>query len=678
MKIYTCLMFMAGMLFSCGNESGQGGNDANITITVKDDVSDVMYGDSVDFSKLIDVSSSVSGQVYTVSAESLTPDTLTIDSNSLNKGMATGVGECKAKVSVLNKSVVVTFNSHAHISSYKTTSPGELLVGDTFNLDDYVTCNVSKPNGAKGDYIATSLSTTTASIGEDGKTVTILGAGKINIKITDFTKKKVAYVAGTAVTNFQKQVSNFTSKLKNNYTVFNTINGEFVDGFGVYHTDNYTFYPYQFLLGTDYWGNKPPYQGVVSFDSGNVYSVSANYTSNEEGYVDSSSLKIVEKMAFAKDQYYCFDDFPVSVVDGMKYNKNGDDEYLTCSFTSSFNSQIFGNVMGISYSTGAIATVKANLETIFGGTSKEQTALVFTFVTSNGAEIQIAIGDVGTTSINGLPNYLADSSNEPESVSYDPIKSRIDSIVAGKNYTVTGRTYVRDSDGTELTVQQAAAKAEILHLFYYTSSAKFTENGMLRRNLQSYKGVGSGNLPDKQFTTGYMNKDGNVYEVSCEKADGDEVINGTLSLGTDPITQDGSNISSYLDNSNLISLASIPASGYDDLNMLGYDADTSTYTFNLKPKGKNGTTLLRNLCLSSVYETYPNTMFPSDIGTNDYESGYFGQGSLTLKDDGGFKFFYYVAVTSQVSSSGNIDYQMAIEIEVSDVGTTSISEYDAL
>ncbi len=679
LKKWAALVLSATLLCGCASSGGNSSSPSNLTLSEKEgNPTGVMYGDSIDFTKWIDVSSSSAGQVYSVSATSLTPDTLTIDSTNLSKAMATGVGECKAEIAVMDKKLVLSFVSYAYVSSFKITNPGEMLVGESFNLDDYVTVNVSKPVGANGEYFATSSNEETAVIGEDGKTVHIVGAGKVSIKITDFTKKRPAYLSSTAVSSFQREMKSFTSKIKNNYTVYSTYKGSFVDGFALYHTADYSFYPYQFLLGTSSWGNRPPYHALASFPSGNVYTLTADYTSIDEGKVDLSSLKVAEKLAYGKDQYYAFDTFPSEVIDAMKYATSGESEYLTCSFTSSVNEKILGGVMGLSFPNGSFSSVNASMEKIFEGTSKEQVALVLSFLTSSGEGVEIAIGDVGTTKIEGMDEFLSDSSNEPASISSDPIKERLSSVAALSNYTLKGRSYCRDDDGNELTVQQAAQKAEILHLLYYTGTSKYTESGYFNRNIQSYKGVGSGSLPDHQYTEGYLCKDNKVYPVSCQTDEkGVEVLDGTLSLG-EAIVQGGEEISSYWDYTGLNSLRNLEQSGYDDLNVLSYEEESSTYRFNLKPTGKKGTELLRGIGLSCLYASYPNQMFPSNIGDNSYESGYFGEGSITLKEDGGFSFFYYISVTTQASTSGNVSYQMAIEVETSDIGTTSIEEYSSL
>ncbi len=677
LKTFGLLVLSTSFLFGCGGSENS--TPSSISLSLADDISGVMYKDKLDFSKFVKVTSNAAGQVYTVSAESLTPDTITIDENNLSSGLVTGVGECRVKITVLDKSVEASFTSYAYVSSFKTTSPGELLVGDTFNLDNYVTVSVNNPSNAQGVYFASSLNEKTAVIDEDGKTVKVVGSGKISIKVTDFTGKKMGYLSATAVSSFEKEIDSFLSKIGNNYTVFSTIDDEFVDAYKLIRTSDYAFYPYQFYLGTTSWGNRPAYQGLVNFPSNKVYVVSAEYSSENEGQVDVSTLKTVEKCAYGKDGYYAFDSFPSSTISGMNYASDGDEEYLSCSFTSAVNDALLGNVMGLSYSSGAFATVQARLKNIFEGTSRSQIALVISFITKDGSNIDIAIGDIGTTKVEGMDEYLGDASNEPEDISLTPMKERIQSVANAKNYTLKGRTYVRDDNGKELSVAEAASMAEILHLLYYTGTAKYTEDAVYIKNIQSYGGVASGTLSDHQFTSGYLNKDGKVYEITCEKDEkGNEVLGGTLSTSSDPISVDGETVSSYLDYPSFINLNSIPSNGYDDLNGLSYDEESKTYTFNVAPKGKNGTTLLRYLGMSCIYETYPSQMFPSSTGTNDYESGYFGEGKFTLKEDGGFSFFYYVSVISQVSSSGNVSYQMAIEIETSDIGTTTIEEYESL
>lgn len=674
------LLLTSGMsMSSCGN--------SNVSFILKP-IPNCVYGDQLDFKEYVELPS---GVVASYTLTSLTPDTVTID-NDRSVAMITGAGDCKVEVAIGKNSQIASFTSYASVSGIELSENNiQAIVGDTLNLDEIVNVKVSAPQGAKGEYIATSMNADIAEISSDGKNVSFLKEGDFLIEIKDLARKKSAYLTGNVLSKLQNKVLNFAKALKNNYTVYHqTAAGGFTQSFTTIHAPNYIVYPYGFLLGSS-WNdsifakdNQYFYYGFATFENGSLYEFHAKYKQNENKYYEMDTSTILPGSKKAVDPSLYFTSLDASILESFHFVHNEDaevEDYLSGKFSRAFYEMYVGDALGISLSGGTSAydEVRIYMDEVF-----EHEAMVVQLVNNENPEITYAFTTMGEEQYAPLTAYLSDSKNNPTPINPTLMKDRIQGLVDNQNFTVTGRTFV-SKDGVELSVSEATQYFEPLHTYIMGFQYRFTEDAALSTEIIRWKGVtGASFTSDRTTTKGYVNQDGKCYMVDVPtRSEGSLTVEDTTVDENDNVTYQGLTLLSTPVNDNggyqdsVTTLKNFNFDAFDQFDFLKYDEEAKQFTFSIV---KNGAEAMKNLRVFADISApdYSNKIFPNK-GDNSFEAGYAGAGTFTLNEDGGFAFSYYVStIVSGTTTGGVYEFELNIEMTYTNIGTTTIDELQGL
>lgn len=651
-------------------------------------IPNAIYGDVIEIKNYINLSSDI---VASFSLKSLTPDTITIDESN-KTCVVTGVGDCKVEVSILNHKEVASFKSYAAVSNISLEKNDiQAVCGDTLNLDDIVKVNVSNPVGGKASYIATTTTSDVVSISSDYKTVTFINPGDFIIQIKDESQKKSAFLTGTVIAKLQNDIIEFAKGLKNDFTVYNTDSstGQFIDECLLVHAPNFVAIPYGFLLGSswddDYYSsdNSYIYWGYAEFADGYVYEYHAKGDSKHN--LDPDTIVSGSKFSGDTSESSYFNEFNTSLLSNFKVHTDSTlkvDDYITCSFTQDIYESYVGDILGIQFSGGysAFKEMRFSLDTVCG-----KQALIATLYNSS-YSISYALVKNETADYQSVNTYLHDTNHIPQPIDYTSMKERITSLADEKNFTVSGRTYICDEYGNEMSVEEATNYFEPLHTYMMGFKYRFTENSALSTEIVRWKGVnGASFTSDRTTTRGYVNKDNKAYEVIVPTTEvGTTAVESTTIDENDNVTYTGLTLSktpfnsegSYRDK--ITTLEDFDSNYYNEFNFLDYDSTKNMYTFNTTKNGSHAMDNLRVL-VDIACPDFTNKIFPTK-GSNSYEAGYYGQGSFTLNSDGGFTFSYYIStlVSGGSTFGGTYSFIECIELTLSDIGTTTIPELENL
>ena len=643
------------VLSSCSTSSVQ------ITKFEVDPVGNCIFGTTIDFSNKVKITTNTPGSIITLNIEVLTPDTLTLDNESQSSVIVTGVGECKVKLSCLDKSKEVSFLSYASVSNIRVKkAPDNLLVGDTLNLDDYVNVIVASPSGAKGEYSAENLTPEIVKLGEDNKTLTIIGSGEFNIQIKDLSGEKSAYFTGSAITQLQKKFKDYGATIGKNYTVnyLNTNTQELTEQYASYHGDKYYIYPYQFLQVGGYEGL--PYSGAIIFPSNKFYKFECDVDATLNPSFE--SLKMGELQQGSIEDFYGFDTFDASVFDEFEphYNSSNEEDYLVSDFNNKINEGILGQTSGVLVRANSYDEARIRFDTIFD----RGEGIVVEFYKSNNLVNMLSISNINKTKLTKFDDFASDTKNEPAPVDASEIKTKLQTIVNAKNYTLTSKSFLANDEGVPYTLDEVIAIYPPLHTMYYTGEERYTENEMWVKNMQLFEGFEG--LPNKKVYHAYKNKDNKVYEVTFDEKD--ETDTPTLGNPVDGVT-------SYAQA--FKTLAAFNFTNFGEFIFTQHDETNDLYKFSIGGKSKKGSENLRALANPAVPEIV-NTIFPTNLGDNPYEAGYAGYGTFTILKNGDLKYTYFVSQIATGTGGEAISFRTCIEYTISNVGTTKIDEFKNL
>ncbi len=669
-------MLLSGVSLSACGQTVTSSVTESISFTLNE-VPNAIYGDEIDFTSYVKLPA---GFVGSVSCTSLTPETITVDQENPSIALVTGVGECKVQVTVGGSSKTAEFTSYASVKSIRVKTPtSSFEEGATISLDDYVTVNVANPNNAKGVYVAISNTPEVAQVLEDGKSVKFIASGDFSIVISDVANKNRAYFEGKVISPLQVKLEAFAKTISYNYRVYNMSNsGDLSLQYPFIHTENYTFYPYG-AIASNWTDSEHLYSAMFCFPStGTVYN--ANFGVTADFLPDVSNISWVERGNYSKERYWSFDALDTSVFSQFKSHKNldGEEDYLVADYSTSIREALFENPLGLSSSATTYDSVRLNFSTLNGSEG-----IVLSFIKNNQVVNKKGYFDVNNADLETMTTFVNTASNEPAPISTSELQTYIKNIIDGKNYTVEGRTYLGSDDGSmrEWSVEEAFSKFGPLHTYYYTGSAKYTEDKMFVRNYEAFKVEGF--KEDRQKTHDYKNEDGKVYEYKTETTEIEsgtstttiEVTNGALTKETSPVLgADGTEISDYRANPAMNGLDDINFDDFDQFKLLDLVIENDTYNFTVGESGAKGSEILRNFANALVPEM-TGSLFPTSTGSNNAEAASFGKGYLQ-KTTTGFKFGYYVDFAAENTlTGGTVTYLMHIEYEVKDVGTTTITEF---
>jgi len=628
-----------------------------------DPVDALQYGASLDISSKVHIGGTFYGYIAIV-CTSLTPDVVTIDSNKPSVIIATGVGDAKVSVNVGGAEKIVEFKTVPSIRSIEITNPSEdFLLNQLISLDDYVKVNVANPIGAKSDYIATASRDSKDIVDIQGHMVKFKATGDFTILIQDSAKTKSAYFKGYVTSTLQKTINSYAKTITNNYT--NVLAGNII----TVHTDNYVFYPMKKLLSTNWEYNglaNMEYEGYVEFSDKTVYHVVAGQ--NADNYPDINNMKFISKISGGKETIWQFDPINWDILKQFKTHTDSDgkEDYLYATAESNILDELIGTTYGIVLGSDAVDEVRLTYDE-----SAENNKLTIGFYLNDELSFTERFWDIGASAYTPIDTFVADVNNKPAPINTTPIVSKLQEIINAKNFTVTGRSYISDPSGNEMEYADAIAAYLPLHTMYYTGGARYTENAMFVRNVQAFEVEGN---TDKQKSHGYINKDGKVYEVNFEKdSRGNEIYGGEMTLDSSPVVNsNGQQISFYGDNTSYKSLYRMNFDHWSELDFLS--ENENTYEFTIGQKSKDGSELLRNILHTSIPE-FTEQIFPSNLYNNSFEAASAGQGIFKLNENGDLYFAYQVA---NIISEINLSIRLSVELTFSDIGTTTISEFDAL
>ncbi len=647
----------------------------NISLEV-DAIPNAIYGTEVDFSGKVHVKKDNVAVNSSYTLTSLTPDTVVIDNNRPSVAVIIGVGHCKIQVSAEGATKVVEFDSYASVSKINVTNPEEsFTVGQDVDLNDYVKVVVAQPAGAVGKYIATVQTTSVAALDADGHTLHLKTSGTLRVKLTDASHSQTAYFNATVVSEMQKKFASKIATFSQNYRVYtasSTSGGAFDESFPIIHTERYVAIPMA------YFSTEWREQGNLSYNimmdwDGKTYEYQADHDKANNYMPDISTIVLKERMRYTFDAYYPTTKiYSDNVLDeyhtawsGFKshYDANGNEDYLYKESSQSLCDAVFSTGMGLSISPSAIAEIRVNIEKAFPTDLEE--SLIITAVYTDNSQFKLAFTDVGEANYEPFDQYVENDANKPAPVDASIVKTTLQNLVTGGNYTVTSRTYLCEP-GTETewdyekAVSENAGGAVWYHTMYYSGKARYTKDAMIVENVQSYEGVeGLTSSSNKHLNHGYYTKDGSVYQVAFST---EGAISSTTKLSSD--------ITNYHDVYK--TLNSFDFDSFDEFDFLNIK-ENNRYDFTIGPKSKKGSANIRSLTYMAQPEQ-TTEIFRENIEENVGESAYFGQGYIQLLENGAYRFFYYIDINAyNAVFGGYFTFRIAFDYTISDIGTTSIS-----
>lgn len=328
-----------------------------------------------------------------------------------------------------------------------------LSVGDTIDLQEYVTVHYDDGTTSHTDFTANVRTSTTVELGADGHTLTIISYGDIRVSIEagDLTSNFTA----TAYSEIQKEVYEAMGDGVTNATflLLDTTGQTPTEIARAYKDSTYYAYNYfaevdgtfdvavQSLTDTD--GNKVgAYEGTANGDPADPETV-ITYTPGKFSWNNYRYGMTVANVGLGLThetiEYVDQEGAPAS-MDVWTVNSAQQEEFLANAL-----------MLGLS-GTGETVYMTAAMYDITMST--EETARVpgFDLLTqaSNG-ELSyygtMLITEIGTTSPQALVNSLTDPSKVPQVVEIDEVTTFVDQAATAQNYTLTSTTMLVDGTG---------------------------------------------------------------------------------------------------------------------------------------------------------------------------------------------------------------------------------------
>lgn len=328
-----------------------------------------------------------------------------------------------------------------------------LSVGDTIDLQEYVTVHYDDGTESHTDFTANVRTSKTVELDADGHTLKIISYGDIRVSIEagDLTSNFTA----TAYSEIQKEVYEAMGDGVTNATflLLDTFSEKPTEIARAYKDSTYYAYDYftkdgtfdvavQSLTDTD--GNKVgAYEGTADGDPADPETV-ITYTPGKfswNGYRYGMTVPNVGLGLTFETIEYADQEGKPGTMDVWTVNSAQQKDFLANAL-----------MLGLD-GTGETVYMTASMYDITMST--EETARVpgFDLLTqaSNG-ELSyygtMLITEIGTTSPQALVNSLNDPSKVPQVVEIDEVTSFVDQAATAQNYTLTSTTTLVDSNGT--------------------------------------------------------------------------------------------------------------------------------------------------------------------------------------------------------------------------------------
>lgn len=351
-----------------------------------------------------------------------------------------------------------------------------LSVGDTIDLQDYVTVHYDDGTTSHTDFTANVRTATTVELAADGHTLTITSHGDIRVSIEagDLTSNFTA----TAYSEIQKEVYEAMGDGVTNATfLLLDTSSETPSEIARAYKDS-TYYAYNYFAEegtfdvavqslTDSDGNKVgAYEGTADGDPADADTVityaPGKFSWNNYRY-GMTVANVGLGLTFETIEYVDQEGTP-GTMDVWAVNSAQQDEFLANAL-----------MLGLS-GTGETVYMTAAMYDITMSTDETSRVPGFDLITqaSNG-ELSyygtMLITEIGTTSPQALVNSLTDPSKVPQVVEIDEVTTFVDQAATAQNYTLTSTTMLVDSTGTPY------ADATVLNAwetFFGSSKISFT------------------------------------------------------------------------------------------------------------------------------------------------------------------------------------------------------------
>lgn len=327
-----------------------------------------------------------------------------------------------------------------------------LSVGDTIDLQDYVTVHYDDGTTSHTDFTANVRTSTTVELAADGHTLTITSYGDIRVSIEagDLTSNFTA----TAYSEIQKEVYEAMGDGVTNATfLLLDTSSETPSEIARAYKDS-TYYAYNYFAEegkfdvavqslTDSDGNKVgAYEGTADGDPADADTVityaPGKFSWNNYRY-GMTVANVGLGLTFETIEYVDQEGTP-GTMDVWTVNSAQQDEFLANAL-----------MLGLS-GTGETVYMTAAMYDITMSTDETSRVPGFDLITqASTGELSyygtMLITEIGTTSPQALVNSLTDPSKVPQVVEIDEVTTFVDQAATAQNYTLTSTTTLVDSTG---------------------------------------------------------------------------------------------------------------------------------------------------------------------------------------------------------------------------------------
>lgn len=328
-----------------------------------------------------------------------------------------------------------------------------LSVGDTIDLQDYVTVHYDDGTTSHTDFTANVRTSTTVELAADGHTLTITSYGDIRVSIEagDLTSNFTA----TAYSEIQKEVYEAMGDGVTNATfLLLDTSSETPSEIARAYKDS-TYYAYNYFAEegtfdvaaqslTDSDGNKVgAYEGTADGDPADADTVityaPGKFSWNNYRY-GMTVANVGLGLTFETIEYVDQEGAP-GTMDVWTVNSAQQDEFLANAL-----------MLGLS-GTGETVYMTAAMYDITMSTDETDRVPGFDLITqASTGELSyygtMLITEIGTTSPQALVASLNDPSKVPQVVEIDEVTTFVDQAATAQNYTLTSTTMLVDSTGT--------------------------------------------------------------------------------------------------------------------------------------------------------------------------------------------------------------------------------------
>lgn len=637
----------------------------NVKSLEVEDIEGVTLGQVLDFNKLAKAVGENESETIKISVEILTPETLALSTEAEATVNVIKVGDCKLKVIAGNKYKELSFKAYAVTNEITVIPlPADALVNNTYNLDEYVTLQ-TQPLGQEADYKATVITTETAQLDATGKVLTLIKAGEVNVKVEALGNSSiVGYLRGNAKTESQVKIEKIFEGLSNNYKAVPILNNGSVNpNYAFYHTENYNLLPQAFFEQGNY-----TYSGFVKFpQSGNAYEFDCGMSDTDL----SPTVDTVEFGALTPNYSNYYMNMAIDNTQIANFGVSEDDDTIlvadcTMSANDSTTVAFLITPLGVTFTGVTDYTIQLSLQNVSG---LGNDLLCVEAYTGNQLMLNYLLIDIGTTTSPALDAFMADPSNEPDPINTTTVQTAV-TKAKDNNLTIAYESYLGDRNTgepvkvTDLPTQMfdGVPINELLKLYYSSGTTRYTENGYItEKTSYIFDQTTQTSLRHDNELIGAINKDNLAYGVNF---DGEAPALG------DKLVVSGADATSYAEY--YPTMAGIDMTAWNQF--IFTLENKGNYTFTIDGTSAAGARNIYLLVGAANYTIANRGFAPKQSGETGDESASYGDGTFGSITDTGFTFEYHI----NTMWAEGISYQITMKYTVSNMGTTAISEYNAL